>query len=204
MRRSSIIRSASFLAGGSINCKFAIFKKIRTGVAVWMIVLFIFRGEFALARQAGNERPATGPQNQSRTDETADDDVLSFLPEGSIFHFRSNDTVYCFLPQDMEVQGIFCRGGGHDWHTGFYMNGQLALIWPARDQEIQGWPCRAASFWTEAFRGIWGSARVRFHENGRLKRCKLAEDISIGERCFNKGDIVRFDCEGRITEEPSP
>ncbi len=123
-------------------------------------------------------------------------DSLPFLPEGTIMHKRTNDKIYCFLPHNTEIQGLLCRGDRHrGWETVFYVNGKLAKAWLARTEELQGVPCKAASFWTEL---VGGGAAVYCHDNGKLARCKLAKDTTIDGHAFKKGDPVRFDREGRL------
>ena len=39
---------------------------------------------------------------------------------------------------------------------------------------------------------------MTFHENGRLQSCKLAEDFTIGEQTFKKGDDIEFDDQGNL------
>ena len=123
-------------------------------------------------------------------------DSLTFLPQGTIIHKRTDDKIFCFLPRNTEIQGILCRGDSHrGWETAFYRNGKLALAWLARTEEIQGVPCMKASFWTEIF---GGGAAVHFHDNGRLAKCKLARDAIIQGHTFKKGDHVSFDREGKL------
>ncbi|MCK5565329.1 MAG: hypothetical protein KAJ07_08790 [Planctomycetes bacterium] len=131
-------------------------------------------------------------QKQTAQDQ---DDRPSFLPEGTIIFRRTEDEIICFLPQDTEIQGLVCRGDGHDWQTVFYTNGKLALAWLAETTEIQGVPCMAASFLREVF---GGSSGVRFHDNGNLSRCKLAKNFTIEGRAFKKGDHLSFDREGKL------
>jgi len=141
-------------------------------------------------------------QEASQTNAVADSsdairkDVLSLLPEGTEIHKRTGDKIYCFLPHNTEIQGLLCRGDAHrGWETVLYTNGQPALVWLARTEEIQGVPCQAASFWTEV---LGGGAAVTFHENGQLAECTLARTSTIHGQVFRKGDHVRFDREGGL------
>jgi hypothetical protein len=120
---------------------------------------------------------------------------LSFLPQGTRIVKIVDNKIITFLPKNMEIQGILCRGHANDWQTVFYKNGKLELVWLARDQEIQGYPCKKATFWTEIF---GSSAGVHFHENGKLKKFKLAKDMTIQGHRFIKGDIIRLDTEGKL------
>ncbi len=135
---------------------------------------------------------------QEQKPDSAQKDSLSFLPKEAIVYKTEGDRVICFLSKNTEIQGILCRGHAHDWQTVFYKNGKLKLAWLARDQEIQGFPCQKASFWTEIF---GGSAGVHFHENGKLKKFKLAKDMIIQGHRFKKGDIVRLDPKGKLVLE---
>ena len=137
----------------------------------------------------------SGLYGQDQTQTEAKNDSLSFLPKGTkIFSIHENKIV-CFLPQNMEIQGILCRGHANDWQTVFFKNGKLELAWLAEDQEIQGYPCKKASFWTELF---GKSAAVHFHENGKLKRFKLAKKMTIQGHRFKNGSVVRLDTEGKL------
>ena len=152
-----------------------------------LILLFCFIGlSYAQKQKPLPRQPTPTP--------ALSNDSLSFLPEGAIIHARKNNIIYCFLPKDMEIQGVWCRGHNNDWETGFYTNGRLALAWLPHDQMIQNIPCMAASFWTEVFSK---SARVQFHPNGKLARCKLSRDGTIQGRFYEKGTIVHFDEQGR-------
>jgi len=147
-----------------------------------LFLLFIFLFLSGLHGQENNQPEATK-------------DSLSFLPKGTrIFSIHENKIV-CFLPKNMEIQGVLCRGHANDWQTAFYKNGELELAWLAKDQEIQGFPCKKASFWTELFSS---SAAVHFHENGKLKKFKLAKDMTIQGHRFKKGTIVRLDKKGKL------
>jgi len=80
----------------------------------------------------------------------------------------------------------------------FYTNGNLSLAWLVNDTVIQRIPCAAASFWTEILRGIYGSAGVHFHPNGKLSQCKLSKDFRIEGHTFKKGDVLHFDKTGNL------
>ena len=145
-----------------------------------------------------NTNEMRGKQQYVSTNEQTSADSLSILPEGTVIFKRTAKKVYCFLPKDTIVQGVLCRGGDHDWMTEFYYNGKLAQAWLGRDEKIQGIPCMKASFWTEVF---GSSARVLFYENGRLKQCKLAEDLTIQKQKFEKGDVIYFDPNGKLIKK---
>ena len=119
------------------------------------------------------------------------------LPAGTQLNFASTGTVaFICLPSATYIQTYLCKGEGPTtWHTVFYPDGQLKLLWPAKDQWIQDVPCREASFWTDAF---GGGAGVHFYPNGKLKYCKLSEDIIIQGHLFKRGDHIHFNENGQI------
>jgi hypothetical protein len=113
---------------------------------------------------------------------------LSFSPDGTL--------KFVCLPCNTYLQDCFCKGEGPgNWQTVFYPNGQLKLMWPAKDQWVQGIPCREASFWTDVFGGGTG---VSFHANGKLQRCKLSLDFTIEGRSVKRGAHVDFDDQGHL------
>ncbi|MBZ0264021.1 hypothetical protein K8I28_05075 [bacterium] len=118
------------------------------------------------------------------------------LPTSTKFHFNLDGTLdFCFLGKDHELDGHLCLGRGHGYMTTFHPNGQLHWIWLARDEVIDGIPCRHASFWADAF---MGGVSTRFHPNGRLKTCKLSEAITIQGRELKKGEHPVFDETGKL------
>lgn len=119
------------------------------------------------------------------------------LPTGTQLNFSSEGNLELIsLPYDVYLQSYFCKGEGPTtWHTVFHPNGQLKLMWPAKDQWIQGIPCREASFWTDAF---GGGAGVSSHSNGKLKRCKLSQDFIIEGHSFKRGAHLDFNEQGHL------
>jgi hypothetical protein len=119
------------------------------------------------------------------------------FPEGTQVSFTQEGVVDCSaLPHVVSIQGHLCKGEGPgSWGTCFFPNGQLKLVWLARDEIIQGIPCAYASFWRDVFGGGSGTF---FHENGKLASCKLARDASIEDQNFGKGDRVHFDKDGKL------
>ncbi len=119
------------------------------------------------------------------------------FPEGTQVSFTQEGVVdCCALPYDVSIQGHLCKGEGPgSWGTCFYPNGQLKLVWLAKDEIIQGIPCAYASFWRDV---LGGSSGTYFHENGNLANCKLARDATIEGQSFKKGDRVHFDKEGKL------
>lgn len=128
----------------------------------------------------------------------AREDTLSGQPlaEGTVVTFTADGVLdWCFLQKDTEIQGHLCKGQGHGWMTCFYPNGKLKLAWLGRDQVIQGIPCAEYSFWADAF---GGGAGTYFHENGNLKRCRLANDVTVDGHLLKRGDQAAFDENGKF------
>jgi hypothetical protein len=118
------------------------------------------------------------------------------LPLGTrVFYTKEGFLRSCFLPVNTKIEGILCRGRGHDWSTGFHDNGRLETAWLAEDQEIQGIVCKKATFWTEVF---GGSAMTTFYDNGQLKRCLLAKDVTVDGHSFEEGDHIDFYQNGKL------
>jgi hypothetical protein len=126
----------------------------------------------------------------------AREDTLSGQPlaEGTVVNFTADGVLdWCFLQHDTEIQGHLCKGRGHGWMTSFYPNGKLKVAWLGREEVIQGIPCAEYSFWTDAF---GGGAATYFYESGNLKRCRLADTVTIGGKLLTKGNWAAFDENG--------
>jgi hypothetical protein len=63
------------------------------------------------------------------------------------------------------------------------------------DSLVDGVPCEHASLWTDAF---GGNSSTEFHENGKLKSCRVARDFPIGGRSFRLGDRIQLDENGGL------
>jgi hypothetical protein len=124
------------------------------------------------------------------------------FPAGSRITLRPDSTLnWTFLAHDAPLEGILCRGHGHDYMNAFHPNGRLRLAWLADDQVVQGVPCMGSSFWRDTFGGGVG---VYFATNGRLIKAKLSEDVNIQGVAFEKGDHVRFDSLGVLLTDVDP
>ena len=75
--------------------------------------------------------------------------------------------------------------------------GAVATAWLARDEVIQGIPCARATFWGE----LTGGGGTRFDESGRLRRCRIARDVTIQGVPFEQGDQIRLDENGNLVLE---
>jgi hypothetical protein len=62
---------------------------------------------------------------------------------------------------------------------------------------IDGVPCRAGTFWGE-IRGGQNTA-VHVHRNGRLARCQVAHDTTVGGVRYTAWAVVTRDSTGRAT-----
>ncbi|MFH1699436.1 MAG: hypothetical protein ABIE07_02520 [Candidatus Zixiibacteriota bacterium] len=124
------------------------------------------------------------------------------LPAGTVIHLTPEGYFdWCFLQQNTEIQGHLCRGESHGFMTGFHPNGQLKTAWLAQDEVIQGIPCAKFKFLSAVMGWIEGSGKdgsTRFHENGLLRYCALSENFTIEEQRFRRGDVVRFDRDGKL------
>jgi regulator of RNase E activity RraA len=50
-----------------------------------------------------------------------------------------------------------------------------------------------ASFFSDVF---GGTVRVTFYEDGKLRTCKVSQDVSIQGRTFRRGDRIILDANG--------
>jgi len=102
-----------------------------------------------------------------------------------------------WLPADAMVKGYPSRGGAaeHSYSIALYPNGKLKTIWLSADTAIDGVPCMRAGFIADVF---GGGVETDFHENGRLKACKVSADITLQGRSFRRGDHIRLDAAGNV------
>lgn len=126
------------------------------------------------------------------------EDTLSGQPlaPGTVVNLRPDGSLdWCFLQENTVIQGHLCSGSGHGFMTGFHPNGQLRTAWLAQDEVIQGIPCAKYSFLPSLF---GGGERTLFHENGRLSYCTLSDTLTIEGQHLKKGEVVRFDKDGKL------
>jgi hypothetical protein len=118
------------------------------------------------------------------------------LPTGSTIAWHPNgNSKFVFLSKNYEIDGILCRGHGHDYMTSFYPNGQLRTCWPAEDVVVQSVPCRKVITFFDLFTG---SAGIRFHRNGQLQKAKLSDSLTVQGVHFAAGDHIEFDENGSL------
>jgi hypothetical protein len=99
--------------------------------------------------------------------------------------FHENGTLSaCRLDKDHCFTNIICKAG--EW-IGFYDTGSLKRCVVAEDTSRDDLLLRADSW-------------VAFHGNGVVENYKLTEDAVIQGVVCNKGDVLMFDEDGRITE----
>jgi hypothetical protein len=98
------------------------------------------------------------------------------------------DYLVCILPEDTEIQGYLCRGGGGSKgiHTSIYDNGKLRGFFTAGTVIVDGIKCKGGLF-----------SPIHLHRDGSLMRCDLAEDTIIGDTQFSSGTVVSFDKDGK-------
>ena len=62
------------------------------------------------------------------------------LPAGTWVYIKPNYSFYCVFPNDISIQGYYCKGGKgpNGTQTAFYANGKLKHFFPAKDFEIDG------------------------------------------------------------------
>jgi hypothetical protein len=107
-----------------------------------------------------------------------------------VFQDKDGVVEVCAFPRDTEVQGFLCHGSGgpKGVQAAFYPDGALKEFFLVRDTRIQDIPCRAGIF----------SESVQLHENGRIKKCVLSEDIERDGQTYPRGTRLRMDTDGRI------
>ena len=117
---------------------------------------------------------------------------VQFYPEGPPLSAE--------LPKNMMYQGLLLKHGKHDWRQDFFKDGSLKGASLARKEEIQGVVCAKASI----LGTLSGRTGVRFHDNGKLESCKIAESVTIEGHAFKKGDRISFDCDGALKSSYAP
>ena len=119
-------------------------------------------------------------------------------PKSWINLTHNGDPDFVFPGRDTKINGYPCRGGGgaEGPSTALYPSGKFKTCWLAADVVVDGIPCMHASFLSDVFTG---AADTDFHENDKLKGCKLSRDTTLEGRVFNRGDRVRLDVSGKLT-----
>jgi len=114
------------------------------------------------------------------------------LPRGTWIQLNPDAMlVGAWLPRDLELQGLPCKGTGYKgWAVRFHADGHLAMCFLSRDTEIDGVPCLGGSF----LRELKGSTGVSLQGNGRLRSCRLSRGATIDGKTYAKG--ARIDRSG--------
>ena len=116
------------------------------------------------------------------------------LPAGTGIEFKRDGTpLWCFLARNYEIKGHLFNGGGHNWMTGFYPNGELKSGGLVHVEVIDGIPCEAAA------QGMWGKhPRTYFYEDGRLESAQVAITFWRRGQLIEKGKRVVLKPDGSI------
>jgi hypothetical protein len=123
------------------------------------------------------------------------------IPADSWVHFYpEGPPLWAELSRDMMYQGLLLKNGKKDWSQHFYKDGSLEKASLARKEEIQGVVCAKASI----LGTLGGRTHVRFHDNGKLESCKLAEPVTIEGQAFKKGDRITFNRDGALKSSDAP
>lgn len=123
------------------------------------------------------------------------------IPAPAWTHFYPGGAPQSFmLPGHREFQDLLLKSGKHDWTQHLYENGFLRQAYLAEPQEIHGVLCARATI----LGTLGGRTWVKFHDNGMLRSCKLAEGTTIGIHSFEKGVRIQFDRDGSVLPAPEP
>jgi hypothetical protein len=116
------------------------------------------------------------------------------LPAGTGVKFRPDGRpTWCFLAKDYEIRGHLLNGGGHEWMTCFYPNGELESGGLVHVEVIDGIPCEAAA------KGIWGKhPRTHFYADGKLKSAQVAVTFRHRGQIIAKGKHIELEPDGSI------
>ena len=123
------------------------------------------------------------------------------LPRGSWVLLHADGSINgSWLSRDTPLSGISCKGDGYkQWSVRFYPTAELRLCFLRVTTVIEGVPCRAGTFWGE-IRGGQNTA-VHLHRNGRLARCQVAHDTTVGGVRYAAWEVVTRDSTGRATAD---
>jgi len=108
------------------------------------------------------------------------------FPAGTrVFFDRDGRLAHAWLSRDTVVGGLPCRGR---WKidTAFHPNGRVRAFFPPDTFEIDGVQCVASVFHP-----------VYLHPEGRLRQCKLAADVTLDGRTFERGETLTLDASGK-------
>ncbi len=114
------------------------------------------------------------------------------LEQGTWIRFSDTGNLICTFPKDTMVQGYLLRGnalkqGAKGIQTSFYSSGSLKGFYPVDDVRIGEVVCKATVF-----------KNVQLHENGKLKRCRLAKKVVLNNEVFKKNTTLNLDETGAV------
>lgn len=106
-----------------------------------------------------------------------------------------------WLPENTIIQGYLIGACDDGAATPLYPNGKLKEIWLLKDTIIDNVPCTTSG---NPFKYGWHVShmgterRVKFYDNGHLKRALLSKDITIQGHSYKKGELIFLDKDGKI------
>lgn len=109
------------------------------------------------------------------------------FPAGTrLFFDREGRLAHAWLSRNSVIDGRECRGR---WKidTAFHPNGRVRAFFPPEALEIDGVLCTASVFHP-----------VYLHPDGHLRECKLARDVTLDGKTFEKGETLTLDESGRV------
>ncbi|NOT30327.1 MAG: hypothetical protein HOP15_07755 [Planctomycetes bacterium] len=107
------------------------------------------------------------------------------FPVGTrLFFDREGRLAHAWLSRDALIDGRPCRGR-MKVDTAFHPNGRVRAFFPRRPLEIDGVLCAASVFHP-----------IYLHPDGRLRQCKLAREVTLDGRTFEKGALLALDESG--------
>lgn len=97
--------------------------------------------------------------------------------------------VRCAFPENIEIQGILCKGTGgpKGAQVSFYASGKLRSFFSPDQVDIHGIPCKGGIF-----------RIIALHENGLVKECNLSRAIELHGVKYKKGNKLYFDENGNV------
>ena len=116
------------------------------------------------------------------------------IPVGTYMRIYK-DKLLCMFPNDTEIQTYLCGGsynkmGTEGIHTSLYRSGKLKVFFPVNDVMIDNVLCKSSPF-----------AGVYLYESGKLRKCKLAKDQTIGGVDYKRNTELSFDEDGNIIKD---
>lgn len=112
------------------------------------------------------------------------------LPVGTrVFFDREGRLAHAWLSKDTVIDGHLCRGS-MKIDTAFHSNGGVKAFFPRESTQIDGVPCTASLFHP-----------IYLHPDGKLRQCKLAGDVVLAGRVYEKGTTLSLDATGQPAQQ---